>query len=148
MSEGLYSTAQYKPFLELSAIDIAMPDIAWVGLTEGKKIANQCATYHVAVTPHNPHNPHSPLCTLITAHYSSSIQNLLIQEIEVDDVPWRDKVISEPLRIKDGHLELNDKPGYGIEIDLEEIRKHPPKKSNIKNWINKKNIQYRFRYLK
>jgi len=125
MSEGLYSTAQYKPFLELSAIDIAMPDIAWVGLTEGKKIANQCATYHVAIAPHNPH---SPLCTLITAHYSASIQNLLIQEIEVDDVPWRDKVISEPLRIKDGHLELNDKPGYGIEIDLEEIRKHPPKK--------------------
>jgi len=56
-----------------------------------------------------------------------SKQNLLIQEIELDDVPWRDKIISEPLKIKDGYLELNDKPGYGVELNFDEIRKPPPK---------------------
>lgn len=124
MSEGLYSTAQYRPYLELGAIDVAMPDIAWVGLTQGKKIAGQCEKNHIPVTPHSPH---SPLCTLITAHFSVSIKNLLIQKIEVDDVAWRDKVISEPLKIKNGYLEQGEKLGYGVELNLNEIRRHPPK---------------------
>lgn len=122
MSEGLYSPHSYKRFLELGAIDVAMPDIAWVGLTMGKKIASLCDTYHI---PLAPHNPHSPLCTIITGHFSANVPNFLIQEVEVDDVPWRDEVISEPLKIRDGYLELPDAPGFGVEIDEDEIAKHP-----------------------
>ena len=51
MSEGLYSPNSYRSYLELGAIDVAMPDIAWVGLTASKKIANLCETYYVPVAP-------------------------------------------------------------------------------------------------
>lgn len=122
MSEGLYSVNAYRPFLELGAIDVAMPDIAWVGLTEGRRIASLCQAHHLPVAPHSPH---SPLCTIITGHFSVSTPNLLIQEVEFDDVPWRDSVLSEPLRIRDGHLELPDGPGFGVELDEDEIARHP-----------------------
>jgi galactonate dehydratase len=122
MSEGLYSVNAYRPFLELGAIDVAMPDIAWVGLTMGRRIASLCEAYRLPVAPHSPH---SPLCTIITGHFSASTPNLLIQEVEVDDVPWRDRVLSEPLRIREGHLELPDGPGFGVELVEDEIVRHP-----------------------
>lgn len=124
MSEGLYQTHGYRPFLELQAIDVAMPDIAWNGISMGKKIANLCELYYVPVAPHNCM---SPLCTLITANLCASIQNFLVMEFEVDDVPWRDKVISEPLRTRNGYLELPRKPGYGVDLDEDEIARHPYK---------------------
>jgi len=123
MSEGLYGTNGYRRFLELHAMDIAMPDFAWNGVSVGKKIANLCETYYVPIAPHNCH---SPLCTIITAHLCASVNNFLVMEFDEDDVPWRDKIISEPLKIRDGHLELPTKPGYGVDLKLDEIRKHPP----------------------
>jgi len=124
MSEGLYGTYGYRRFLELHAIDIAMPDIAWNGISVGKKIASLCEIYYIPVAPHNCH---SPLCTMITAHLCASIHNFLIMEFDEDDVPWRDKVISEPLKVRDGYLELPDKPGYGVDLNEDEIAKHPYK---------------------
>jgi galactonate dehydratase len=122
MSEGLYSPNQYQLFLKKGAIDVAMPDISWVGLTTGMRIANLCDEYGISIAPHSPH---SPLCTVITGHFSSCIPNFLIQEVEVDDVPWRDQVISKPLRIVDGSLELPKGPGFGVNIVEDEVDKHP-----------------------
>ena len=122
MSEGLYSPASYRRFLEIGAIDVAMPDVAWVGLTAAMRIAKLCQTFYIPIAPHSPH---SPLCTLITGHFCASIPNFLIQELEVDDVPWRDKVLSEPLKIVEGCLELSDKPGFGVELNFDEINEHP-----------------------
>jgi L-alanine-DL-glutamate epimerase-like enolase superfamily enzyme len=124
MSEGLYSTNAYQGFLRLGAIDVAMPDIAWVGLTMGMRIARQCQTHYIPIAPHSPH---SPLCTIITGHFCASIPNFLIQEIEVDDVPWRDQVISEPLKIEEGYLKLSGRPGFGVDLNLDEIEGHPIK---------------------
>jgi L-alanine-DL-glutamate epimerase-like enolase superfamily enzyme len=124
MSEGLYGTYGYRRFLELQAIDIAMPDIAWNGISMGKKIANLCETYYIPIAPHNCH---SPLCTIITAHLCASIHNFMIMEFDEDDVPWRDRVLSEPLKIRNGYLELPTKPGYGVDLNEDEIAKHPYK---------------------
>jgi L-alanine-DL-glutamate epimerase-like enolase superfamily enzyme len=123
MSEGLYGTNGFRRFLELQAIDIAMPDFAWNGVSMGKKIANQCETYYIPVAPHNCF---SPLTTIISGHISASINNFIILEFDVDDVPWRDKVISKPLKIDKGYLRLSKEPGYGVDLDEDEINRHPP----------------------
>jgi len=39
-------------------------------------------------------------------------------------VPWRDDLLDEPIPIKDGCIEVPDKPGIGVEINKEELRKH------------------------
>ncbi|MFA6293945.1 MAG: enolase C-terminal domain-like protein, partial [Victivallales bacterium] len=50
--------------------------------------------------------------------------NFLIQErLYLND--WRNEVITEPLVVKDGFLSLNDKPGWGIELDEELCASHP-----------------------
>lgn len=120
--ESIYATHGYKPFLQAHAQDIIMPDIAWNGISMGKKIADMAEAYDVMFAPHNCH---SPLTTLITAHLCATVRNFMVMEFDRDDVPWRDDVLTEPLRIENGNLILPDGPGFGIDLNEEEIAKHP-----------------------
>lgn len=120
--ESLYMTHGYKPYLEQHAVDVIMPDLAWNGISMGKKIADYAETYDVPVAPHNCH---SPLTTLISAHLCTAIRNFMILELDNDDVPWRDAVLTQPLDIRDGHLFLSNCPGWGADLDEEEIARHP-----------------------
>jgi L-alanine-DL-glutamate epimerase-like enolase superfamily enzyme len=124
--ESIYATHGFKPYLEAHAQDIIMPDIAWHGISMGKKVADMAEAYDVMFAPHNCH---SPLQTLIAGHLCSTLRNFLIMEFDEDDVPWRNDVLSEPLDIKNGHLSLSDKPGFGVELNEKEIAKHPPTES-------------------
>jgi L-alanine-DL-glutamate epimerase-like enolase superfamily enzyme len=37
---------------------------------------------------------------------------------------YEDDVVKEPLTVKDGFLEVPDKPGLGVEIDEKKLAKH------------------------
>ncbi|GIV78641.1 MAG: enolase [Litorilinea sp.] len=121
--ESLFGTHQYKPYLQLHAQDIIMPDLAWNGLTMGKKIADMAHAYDTLVAPHNCH---SPLTTLVSAALCATIPNFYILEFDVDDPPWRDEIMTHPLEIEDGFLKLSDRPGLGSDLIEAELRKHPP----------------------
>jgi galactonate dehydratase len=121
--ESLYGTQGFKPYLQRYAQDIIMPDLAWNGITMGKKIADMAQAYDTLVAPHNCH---SPLNTLISAAVCATIPNFYIQEFDVDDAPWRDELMTHPLQIENGQLILSDRPGLGSDLIEEELRKHPP----------------------
>lgn len=121
--ESLFGTHQYKPYLQLHAQDIIMPDLAWNGLTVGKKIADMAHAYDVLVAPHNCH---SPINTLVSAALCATIPNFFIQELDVDDAPWRDDLMTHPFEIEDGHLKLPQRPGLGSDLIESELLKHPP----------------------
>jgi L-alanine-DL-glutamate epimerase-like enolase superfamily enzyme len=121
--ESLFGTQGFKPYLELHAQDIIMPDLAWNGITMGKKIADMAHAYDVLCAFHNCH---SPLTTLVTANVAATIPNFFITEIDVDDAPWRDDLLTHPFTIKDGYLELPDRPGLGADLIEQELLKHPP----------------------
>jgi galactonate dehydratase len=121
--ESLFGTHGYKPFLELHAQDIIMPDFAWNGITMGKKLCDFAHAYDTLVAPHNCH---SPINTLVSANICATIPNFYIQELDVDDAPWRDDIMTHPFEIRNGHLQLSDRPGLGSDLIEEELLKHPP----------------------
>jgi L-alanine-DL-glutamate epimerase-like enolase superfamily enzyme len=121
--ESLYGTQGYKPYLQLHAQDIIMPDLAWNGLTMGKKIADMAHAYDILVAPHNCH---SPINTLVSASLCATIPNFYIQEFDVDDAPWRDDLMTHPFEIENGYLKISQRPGLGSDLIEEELRKHPP----------------------
>jgi L-alanine-DL-glutamate epimerase-like enolase superfamily enzyme len=47
--------------------------------------------------------------------------------IDVDDVPWKDDLVTEPPRIENGHLIMPTKPGWGADINEDAVKRHPPK---------------------
>jgi L-alanine-DL-glutamate epimerase-like enolase superfamily enzyme len=121
--ESIFGTQGYRPFLQLYAQDIVMPDLAWNGITMGKKIADMAHTYEVLFAPHNCH---SPLTTLVSANVCATVPNFSILEFDVDDAPWRDDLLTHPFEIEDGYLVLPDRPGLGSDLIEAELLKHPP----------------------
>ncbi len=121
--ESLFGTVGFKRYLELHAQDIIMPDLAWNGITMGKKIADMAHAYDVLCAFHNCH---SPLTTLISAQVAATIPNFFILEFDQDDAPWRDDLMTHPFEIANGHLQLPTRPGLGSDLIDEELLKHPP----------------------
>jgi galactonate dehydratase len=100
-----------------------MPDITRCGgPSEMKRIATMAEAYNVLIAPHNPNGP---LSTLASAHVCAAIPNFFRCEFMLNDVPWRDEVITEPLDVRDGFLHLSDRPGLGVDLNEDELEKHP-----------------------
>ena len=56
----------------------------------------------------------------------AAVPNFRIMEIDVDDVPWKDEIVTNIPEIVDGHLILPKGPGWGTELNEDAIRAHPP----------------------
>jgi galactonate dehydratase len=70
-----------------------------------------------------PHCPMSPVLAVISAHLDAAVPNFLIQErLLLND--WRNDIITEPLVVKDGYIDLPTRPGWGIELDEELCSRH------------------------
>ena len=122
--ESLYGRRQYKSFLEQHAVDVAIIDVPWNGILESLKIAAMAEPYEINVAPHNFYGH---LSTLMSAHFCAVVPHLRIMEIDVDDVPWKDDLVTVPPTIENGYLKLPTGPGWGADPDEEAIRAHPPK---------------------
>lgn len=44
-------------------------------------------------------------------------------ELDVTENPFRDEIVSEPIQVKDGFVDVPKGPGLGIEI-LEDVLRH------------------------
>ncbi|HUX86722.1 MAG TPA: enolase C-terminal domain-like protein, partial [Chloroflexota bacterium] len=51
--------------------------------------------------------------------------NFLILEYHPDDEGPRRDLVDEPMRLKDGYLELPTRPGLGIELNEDALPKYP-----------------------
>jgi galactonate dehydratase len=123
--ECLFGRRDYRPYFEQGAVDVAIIDTPWNGVAESLKIAAMADAYEVNVAPHNFYGH---LATFMNAHFSAVVPNLRIMEIDPDTVPWYDDLVTETPEIKDGHLLLPTRPGWGTEVNEEAVRAHPPKK--------------------
>jgi L-alanine-DL-glutamate epimerase-like enolase superfamily enzyme len=120
--ENLYTSRQYLPFLQLHAMDIAIVDVIWNGFTESKRIADLADIYEMSVAPHNYY---SHLSSFISAHFCASISNSHLLELDIDDVPWKDELVTVKPEIKDGCMILPKGVGWGTDLNENAIKEHP-----------------------
>lgn len=123
--ESLYGKRQFRPYFEQQAVDYAIIDVAWNGILESVKIAALADAYEVNVAPHN-FNGH--LGSLISAHFCAAIPNFKVMEIDIDDVIWKDDIVTVPPVIENGDFLLPTGPGWGADVNEEFVRAHPPKR--------------------
>ncbi len=123
--ERLVSQHAFREVLEKRAASVLQPDITHCGgLTEARRIAAMAEAYRVSLAPHNPQGPVSTAASLELGFATPSY---IICESVHNDVPWRSNVVSESFTIetKGRVVRPSDKPGLGIEINEEEVKKHP-----------------------
>jgi galactonate dehydratase len=120
--ESLVSTRQYRPFLELHAVDVAIIDVPWNGFSQAVQIGRMAETYEINIAPHNYY---SHLADLHSLHLCAVLPNVRIMEIDIDDVAWKADLVTKPPVVKDGHIFLPEGPGWGAEINEAVLRAHP-----------------------
>jgi L-alanine-DL-glutamate epimerase-like enolase superfamily enzyme len=124
--EKLLTILDFKSFLDAKAVDIIHPDISFAGgFTGCMKIADYAA---ISRTPIALHNVGTLIRTYASAHLSMAIQNFYKSESSLGE-PGRGEVTeqmtpAEPPVVKNGILQVPDRPGLGLLIDDDFLKKH------------------------
>ena len=125
--ERLSTRWEFKRLFNNNSVDIIQPDVALAGgILETRKIAAAAEMYDIAVAPHAPYGPVALAATL---QLDMCTPNVFIQEQSlgihynkgfdlIDFVKNK-----EIFMFKDGYLDVPEKPGLGIEIDEELVKK-------------------------
>ena len=123
--EHVYSRFGFLDLLQRKGAHVIQPDLVYSGgFMETKKIAAIAEAHYVSVAPHNCDGP---LKTLASIHACANMPNFLILETFEDyDVPWRCDITPNAPRVKDGYYPLPTGPGWGVEVDEDVIKAHPP----------------------
>ncbi|MBT4042959.1 MAG: mandelate racemase/muconate lactonizing enzyme family protein [Rhodospirillaceae bacterium] len=121
--ESLFRLREFRPFFENHSMDVAIIDLPWNGIFHSMKIAAMAEAYEINVAPHNFYGH---LSSIMSAHMCAAVPNFRVMEIDVDDVPWKDDIVTYVPEIEDGYLKLPKGPGWGTELNEDVIRAHPP----------------------
>ena len=62
----------------------------------------------------------------MSAHFCAAIPNFRVMVIDIDDVPWKDAVVSTVPVVEAGELLLPTGAGWGAEVNEDVLRAHPP----------------------
>jgi galactonate dehydratase len=123
--ERLAGVHAFRDLLEKRCASVIQPDLTHCGgFTEARRIAALAEAYRVAMAPHNPQGPVSTAASL---EFGFATPSYVICESVHEDVPWRSEVVTESFTVeKPGRLvRPSNRPGLGIEINEEEVKKHP-----------------------
>jgi galactonate dehydratase len=122
VGERLYTRFGFLPVFKNRLADYIMPDIVWTGgITETRKIANMAEAFHI---PISPHDANGPINIIAGAHTMMTVPNFYRLEIASGWMDMYNACIDPPLDIRDGYLHLSDRPGLGVELDLDYIKAH------------------------
>ena len=123
--ENHYLAHGFRRLLEIGGVDIVMPDLQKSGgLGEGQRIANLANLYY---TPFAPHMVASFLGAMASCHVCASVPNFLILEWQSyfhTDPMFKEIVKYDGEWVKDSFITVSEKPGIGVEINEEAMRKY------------------------
>jgi galactonate dehydratase len=121
--ERLFTKWAFRDVLELGAAALLQPDLSHCGgVLEARAIAAMAEVYYCGFAPHNPLGP---VNTIVSAHVAMASPNFVALETCLYPPEWTRDLLTEPLELVDGYLELSDAPGWGVELDVELCRGHP-----------------------
>jgi galactonate dehydratase len=124
--ENIYLAYGFRRLLEEGGLAVVMPDLQKCGgLGEGQRIANLANLYY---TPFAPHMVASFLGAMACAHVCASVPNFLIME-------WQSYFHTNPMYkeivtfdegdwVANSFIKVSDKPGIGVDINVEAMKKY------------------------
>ena len=125
--EQIYLRQGFKGLIDTNAVDIIGPDPCDVGgLAELKWIAEFADLYGVLIAPHGVFDGIIGRAALVQV-CATFPKNYIAFELPRIEPIWWDLVKGRPgLDVKDSCIDVSDRPGLGVELNEEVVRKHLP----------------------
>ena len=124
--EDIYLLKNFKPLIDIHAVDIIHPDLVTSGgLLETKHIGDYAEEHGIAMAMHQAG---TPVSFMANVHCAAATQNFLALEHHSIDVPWWESLVKTTdgrALITKGYANVPlSAPGLGIELNDEEVKKH------------------------
>ncbi|MBI1295017.1 mandelate racemase/muconate lactonizing enzyme family protein [bacterium] len=119
--EWLRTVWEWRQWIEHRSFDVAMPDIARTGLSEGKRIAALCDSFNLPIAPHIGGG--GILAVAASIHYSLAIPNFQIMEHSHKAHAMKGSIAHSYPEPVNSAFRLPDSPGLGVEIDESVVEK-------------------------
>src|SRR5260370_38895581 len=72
-----------------------------------------------------PHSAQGPVCSAACAQLNAAIPNFFIHEIfDEFNEPWEKHIVTSPIGVVDGYIEVTEAPGLGLDLNLKELARH------------------------
>ncbi|GGD69772.1 mandelate racemase/muconate lactonizing enzyme family protein [Paenibacillus nasutitermitis] len=128
--EDYYSREQFAELLKHDAVHIIQLEPQFLGISASKQISGMVHA-HNGVTA--PHSAQGPVCSVVCAHLNMATPNFYMHEIfDEFNEPWEENVLLPGMKVENGYLQPPEGPGLGVELNLEEVGKHP---YHVGNWL-------------
>jgi L-alanine-DL-glutamate epimerase-like enolase superfamily enzyme len=113
--------AQWRRMIRMKAVDIAQPDVCYVGgLTRALRVA---ALARQANLPCVPHSANLAMVIIFTLHLFGAIPNAGKHvEFTIESSGWND-LYQPALEVRDGRVAIPDGPGWGVTINPDWLAK-------------------------
>ena len=86
------------------------------GFTNGKKLSALCELNHIDIAPHHDCYIHAPLV-------ASTPAGRIVESFEDEGDPLQTQLFETSHKINNGQIYLNEKPGLGLEISENALKK-------------------------
>lgn len=125
--ESEFGIFGFRDLIERRAIDVLQPDIARVGgFTAARRVGALAHAYNLAYAPHTGFS--GGVAHLASLHLAAAVQNFMTYEYFFAPNPLRD-LFTEPFpEPKAGMVPVPERPGLGLELDWELIRRYEVKR--------------------
>jgi L-alanine-DL-glutamate epimerase-like enolase superfamily enzyme len=111
--ESVCGKWEFRDFFMKRTADIPQIDLQYVGgVTEWMRVAGMAQAWNLPVASHVFHD--------FSVHLVAAAPNGLI----VEYLPWWEEIYQEPLKIIDGKARISDKPGVGLDLNPDAIKKY------------------------
>ncbi|HUQ97464.1 MAG TPA: mandelate racemase/muconate lactonizing enzyme family protein [Chitinophagaceae bacterium] len=124
--EDIYLLKNFKPLIDVHAVDIVHPDLASSGgLLETKRIGDYAEEHGIAMAMHQAG---TPVSFMANVHCAAATQNFLALEHHSIDLPWWESLVKPTdgrKLITKGFANLPlTAPGLGIELNDDVVKQH------------------------
>jgi galactonate dehydratase len=127
--ESFSTKQQFAELLKHEAVSFLQPEpLNLGGLFATRKIADMVDAHYGMIAPHSAQGP---VCSAACVQLNASLPNFFIHEIfDEFNEPWEKDIVIHPVEVVNGYIEIPERPGLGIDLNLEEIARHPYRQEN------------------
>jgi len=120
--ESEFTRHDFREIAELRGADVIQPDLAIAGgITEGLRIGAIASAYNLRLAPHLWSG--APAFAAGVALAASQSAGFIL-EYSLGANPLLHELVHEKFPVVDGQVEIPDRPGLGITVDEDFVRRH------------------------
>ena len=121
--ESFHSTSQFAELMKFDTVHILQPEpMSLGGIQPLLDVAVMAEAHNCMISPHCAQGP---VGSYISMHIGAACPNCFLKEHFDDfETDWVRQLVIGDMRHEDGHLVISDKPGLGIELNMDVIKAH------------------------